>query len=233
MSDTLGFRKVFGVLIPYFNSVVQPELDDLRPPGVTNQTARFSLDSTVVDDVKSAAAKLATCGTHALIIALSADSFPAGLTLLGRIAEDIAREVERPVFTASHATHAALERMGAKRISIVTPFDADSNELVSSAFEERGFSVARIAGLDCPQFDRFGHSTPDDVRRIFREADTPDTEALVHVGSGLPVVHLIDELEREHGKPVVACNAACYWQTLRASGIDDRIEGFGRLLARY
>ena len=45
------------------------------------------------------------------------------------------------------------------------------------------------------------------------------------------VVALLDELESETGKPIVACNAAVYWQTLRAAGITHRIAGFGRLLA--
>jgi maleate isomerase len=51
------------------------------------------------------------------------------------------------------------------------------------------------------------------------------------VGTGLPVVHLIDELEGNFDKPVVACNAALYWQALRETGIADPIRGFGRLLA--
>ncbi len=44
---------------------------------------------------------------------------------------------------------------------------------------------------------------------------------------------MVDELENALGKPVVACNAASYWQALREMGIDDKIQGFGRLLAEY
>ena len=40
---------------------------------------------------------------------------------------------------------------------------------------------------------------------------------------------LIAELEAEHGKPVIACNAAVYWQALRMAGIDDQFGGYGRL----
>ena len=52
-------------------------------------------------------------------------------------------------------------------------------------------------------------------------------------GTALPLLALIEELEGETGKPIVACNAAVYWQTLRAVGIDDKIPGFGRLLADH
>ena len=44
---------------------------------------------------------------------------------------------------------------------------------------------------------------------------------------------LFGELERETGKPIVACNAAVYWQTLRGVGIEDKFDRFGRLLAEH
>ena len=34
-------------------------------------------------------------------------------------------------------------------------------------------------------------------------------------------------------KPVIAINAATYWHALRINGIEDRMEGFGRLLAEH
>ena len=36
MTDTLGSRKVFGVVTPSTNTVVQPEYDAMRPAGVVN-----------------------------------------------------------------------------------------------------------------------------------------------------------------------------------------------------
>jgi maleate isomerase len=32
---------------------------------------------------------------------------------------------------------------------------------------------------------------------------------------------------------VIAINTATYWHALRHSGIDDRVDGFGRLLAEF
>ena len=66
---------------------------------------------------------------------------------------------------------------------------------------------------------------------VLRHVAESDCDAILQVGTALAVVALIDELERETGKPIVACNVAVYWQTLRAIGIEDRINGFGRLLA--
>jgi maleate isomerase len=233
MSDTIGFRRLFGLLVPYFNSVVQPELDGLRPDGISNQTARFSLDENVLDDIAQAAEKLATCGVHGFIVGLSTESFPGGLALLEQGVEEIKRRTNLPVTTASHAVHAALRVFGVKRIAVVTPFDAAANEHVRDAFGEHGFEVVAIDGLACPDFATIGHSTHDNIRTMFSKVDTAEAEALVQVGTGLPVLGLVEELEAKYLKPVITCNAASYWQALREAGIDDHLSNRGRLFSEH
>ena len=41
MTDTLASRALIGVMTPAMNTVVQPELELLRPAGVTNQMQAF------------------------------------------------------------------------------------------------------------------------------------------------------------------------------------------------
>ncbi len=62
MSDVLGWRHRFGVLGPSTNTVVQPDLDAMRPVGVTNHYSRIFTPN----------AK-----------AVSNESFMAGATLIG------------------------------------------------------------------------------------------------------------------------------------------------------
>src|SRR3954471_16357649 len=40
MTDSLGFRRKFGVVAPSTNTSVQPEFDAFRPRGVTNHFSR-------------------------------------------------------------------------------------------------------------------------------------------------------------------------------------------------
>ena len=40
-------------------------------------------------------------------------------------------------------------------------------------------------------------------------------------------------LEKKLGKPVITSVQATFWGSLRAAGIEDRIEGCGRLLAEH
>jgi maleate isomerase len=41
MTDVLGWRCKFGVIGPSTNTVVQPDFDDMRPPGVTTHYSRI------------------------------------------------------------------------------------------------------------------------------------------------------------------------------------------------
>jgi maleate isomerase len=229
LPDTLATRKVLGVLVPYFNAVVEPELADLRPPGVTNQTGRFTMDAHVLADARETGTKLMTCGAEALLIGLSIESVPGGMAVLARAAAGLADDTGVPVFTASHATRAALIALGAKSISVVTPFDDTANTHVRAAFEEIGLRVVGLHGLACPSLDRIGHVSEADLLEAFRKADHPEAEAIVQVGTGLPTARWIPALERRHGKAVVAANAALYWQALRETGLDDTLPGAGRL----
>jgi maleate isomerase len=233
MGDILGHRRVFGVLVPYFNTVVEPELADLRPLGVTNQTTRFTLDANVLQDVAECTRKLAACGLDAMLVALSPEFLPGGIELMQQAASDAARELGRPVLTTPLATHAALRELGASRIGLVTPFDDAANEHVRSAFEANGFAVAAIRGIPAPSFEAIAKTDPGEIRRACREAALPEVEAIAQVGTGLPLLHLVHELEQELARPVVSCNAALYWHALRETGIRDARSGFGSLLSSH
>ena len=78
-----------------------------------------------------------------------------------------------------------------------------------------------------------GHVALDEIRAVFAAVVETPSDAILQVGIALPVVALIEGLETRHNRPVVACNAAVYWQTLRGIGIADPVRGFGHLLAAH
>ena len=45
----------------------------------------------------------------------------------------------------------------------------------------------------------------------------------------LGIVDMIEEMEKELGRPIVSTNIATYWYALRQHGISDVLEGFGQL----
>ena len=53
MVDYLGYRAKMGVTTPSTNTVVQPEYDDMRPPGVTNHLGRMHIENIPTTDDNS------------------------------------------------------------------------------------------------------------------------------------------------------------------------------------
>ena len=49
--DARGYRRLFGVLGPSTNTIVQPDFDDMRPVGVTNHYSRiYTPNSRAISD---------------------------------------------------------------------------------------------------------------------------------------------------------------------------------------
>lgn len=234
MADTLAPRAVIGVMTPAMNTVVQPELELLRPDGVTNQMQRFRLGGdSISDDLPDEAAKLMDCRPRAIAVGLTTDAGPGGPDKLKRRCDEVSGEIGVPVISASFADYAALRTLGATRIGIVTPFDAKVDAIVKANAEAAQFQVVAIRGTNAPSLPAICETSLSDIRSVFAQVAAHDCDAILQVGTALPVVALIAELEEAHGKPVVACNAAVYWQTLRHVGIADPIRGFGRLLEAH
>ena len=234
MTDTLGYRAIVGVMTPAMNTVVEPELGLLRPHGVTNQMQRFRLGGDrVSDDLLAEAEKLMDCRPAAIAVGLTTDAGPGGVEKLGARCSELQEAVGVPVFNASQANHAALRALDAERISVVTPFNAEVDRNVQANLEAAGFEIVAIQGTECSSLEAIPATPLDDIRRVFRAVQRAGAEAVLQVGTALPVVAMIDELEAELGTPIIACNAALYWQSLRGIGLDDRFSGYGRLFAEH
>jgi maleate isomerase len=234
MADTLAPRAIIGVMTPAMNTVVQPELELLRPEGVTNQMQRFRLGGDrISDDFQSEAEKLMDCKPNVIAVGLTTDAGAGGPDKLASKCAEVAKALGVNVLGASQADYAALNALGAKRIGIVTPFGPDIDAVVKANTEAAGFEVVAIKGTNAPSLPEICETPLDEIKAVFSEIAASDCDVILQVGTALPVVALIEELEHAHGKPIVACNAAVYWQALRSIGITDPIEGYGILLRAH
>jgi maleate isomerase len=246
MPDTLGYRKYFGVIVPSVNTVAQPEFEAMRPPGITNQTARIHTpliplvdDASFVTHVNTmrsgiarAVAEIATCKPDHLIMGLSLETFWDGLKGSRELRASLERQAGCGVSMGSEAILVALSVYdGVKRIAILTPHPPLGNQKVREFFAEAGYEVVRLRGLDFRNAVAIARVSEDELRRALIELNGTDVQALVQVGTNLPMARLAGEAERWLGKPVLAINTATYWHALRQNKVDDRVAGFGSLLA--
>jgi maleate isomerase len=96
-----------------------------------------------------------------------------------------------------------------------------------------GFEVARDLPLQCRSWTNIAEQDTAALRLALRKLDGDDVDAIVQVGTNLSMVKLAAAAEMWLGKPIIAINTATYWHALRANGIADKMEGFGRLLEEF
>jgi maleate isomerase len=234
MADTLAPRALIGVMTPAMNTVVQPELELLRPEGVSNQMQRFRLGGDKVsDDLFDEAGKLMDCNPLALAVGLTTDAGPGGVEKLEARCAELSAQLGIPVCNASIATQKGLHSLRAKRIAVMTPFNAEVDHVVQTNIERGGFEVVAIKGTEAPSLPEICETPLQQIRDLVGELAKSNCDAIAQIGTALPVVRLIEELEQETGKTIIACNAAVYWQTLRAAGIHDAVPGYGYLLREF
>lgn len=248
MTDALGWRMKFGVIAPSTNTIVQPEFDAMRPRGVTNHFARIHIPNdplrgdadfeklidTVRETIMSAIDRVMTAEPDHLVMGMSSETFWGGLEGSERLRERVEARAGVKVTMGSDAAQEALRRYGViKRIGVVTPYMPVADEEVRRFFTDCGFEVSRLIGLKCGSPVLIAHVGEKELRDAVLAVDGPDVEAIIQVGTNLAMARLAGLAELWLGKPVLAINTATYWRALRTNGIEDRIDGFGSLLAEH
>ena len=247
MTDALGWRAKFAVLVPSTNTSVQPEFDRMRPPGVTNHISRIRIPnmalendddfSRLVDHIAAgqleAVDSAMTCEPDRIVLGISVETFWGGLALSRRLKADLEKHTGLPVSMGAEASEQALKKLGARRIGVVTPYWPVGDKNVAQFFTDAGFEVAKLVGLKCVSPVAIAHVGEDALRDAIVAVDGPEIDAIIQVGTNLAMARFAPEAERWLKKPVVAINTAIYWHALRASGIEDKIAGWGPLLEVY
>lgn len=152
----------------------------------------------------------------------------------GAPADAVAKQSGLAVAAWHDAAHAALSELGARRIGLLTPFDAIGNGNARQMFEDLGYEVVSSFGFACAQAKLVAH-VPDWAKEkaITQYLATPANrlDAVVQCGTNMSMIQVAQRLEPTLGIPVVGINAALLWYALRQTGLATPLRGGGRLLA--
>lgn len=250
--DGLAWRCKFGVVTPSTNTIVQPEYDDMRFPGVTNHVARMHIpDEPVRSDadfdelirridvaLEGAIERVLTARPDHLVMGISAESiWGGGLAAAAKISERIRKLAKDIPFTqAADALPAALRAYGVKpgaRVGVLTPYFPTADKHIRQFVKEIGYECSGTWHLSCPGPVEIAFATEAALKNGISQLNDMGCDAIVQFGANLPMGQVAAVAERWLGKPVIAVNTATYWHALRTQGIPDRKPGFGRLLAEF
>jgi len=125
---------------------------------------------------------------------------------------------------------AALKALGAKRVSVITPYTVPNTTNV--------VRMLNNGGIEAVQVSCFGFDTDMDIGSVpchayldqARETDHRDAQAIFVSCTATKALDAIDDIEEATGLPCVTSNQAAFWHAMLMAGWNEPIAGFGKLM---
>lgn len=250
-------RARIGVIIPSTNTGVEYDLQKFCLDGVTWHPSRFWIelsdwasesantgdDSSAVferfldimrGEIPQSLRYVISAKINHIMLGMSAETFWGGIEGSQRFEQGIREHIgDIGLTTGAQATKDAIECFGAKTLSVITPYPEVGDENVRRYYEELGYTVKHVVGLNRPSATAIAETSIKEVIDAVRAVDGDDVDMIIQAGTNLSTVDLFPVLEHILEKPLVPINVATVWHALRACGINDRITGKGRLLEEF
>ena len=241
-----GSRARIGLIVLENDQTVEAELATLWPEGVAAFATRIPMEDRVTAESLLAMETRIPEAAGLLPEIMGFDVIGYGCTsaatLIGEERVSAALHRAHPKVANTNpisAVLAAMEALGARRIAVITPYNAQVTTGIVSLLEDRGLDVA-AAGSFLEESDatvaRITETAVADAVRemVANSIGDLDAEALdaVFVScTSLRAYGVAADLESELGVAVVSSNLAFGWHLLRLAGINDQLEGLGRLFS--
>jgi len=133
------------------------------------------------------------------------------------------------VTTPITSTIKALKKLGIKKISIFTPYTKAINDSVVNYFKKENISVNSLTYFDIASDLDIGKVDENYLFQVLSKIDLEDSDALFVSCTALPVLSIIDKLEKKLNKIVLSSNQTLIWDALSLIGNKDPIVGFGKI----
>lgn len=234
-----GWRARIGVVVPSVNTVMEPWAARTVPEGVSVHTARMFIPPDTTKDAliemdrtegKGAIRQLSSIFPHVIAYGCTASSIVQGINYDAHLRAEIEEDWQVPATTAAHAILTGLKALGARSVSIVSPYTKEVDEAEHRYFEDAGFKVLGGAFLSITDGFKLAEPEPGTLYELGLKGCDKRADALVVSCLNTRSHLVIPALEQSLGKPVVTSTQATLWHALRLAGIKNRIAGCGRLM---
>ncbi|SDT00867.1 maleate cis-trans isomerase family protein [Bradyrhizobium canariense] len=230
-----GDRLRAGVLIPSGNSVAEPELRAMLPFGSSMLVTRLPLLGSsrteligMMDQLEAASKLLADAKVDVIVFHCTAVS-----TFAPDLAQGIRERIERATairsFTTADAILNALTQLGAKRVSLLTPYIDEVHAREAAFLQTNGFVVEGGANLGINTNTEMASLRPEAILDWAKENSHRSADVCFLSCTAIKSASIIEQLERALDMPVITSNQSMAWHLIRSSQISDDVKDFGRL----
>ncbi|MFA5120689.1 Asp/Glu racemase [Zavarzinia sp.] len=142
---------------------------------------------------------------------------------------------ETPIVTSAGALIGGLAALGARRISLITPYMKPLTAMVVDYIEAEGVTVKDSVSLEIDDNLAVGARDPLALVEIVDRLDTKGVDAVVLSACvQMPSLAAIEPVQRKLGLPVLSAAVSTAYHMLKALGLKAEVPGAGALLSgRY
>ena len=234
-----------GVLVPFTNVNLEPDMHMLCPEGCTMHFER--LGGYDVDKIPGAE-QMSGLGSAnldetlrlisgvrpaAILYGCTSATLTHGVEFDRTLADNIAKTCGSVSITAAGALVNALKALGAAQIGFSSPYTGEVNRLAIEFLASENIDTVSRFEIEA-ELDNYGQGelTPHEVFELAIRADQPDVEAIVLSCTDMRSVEAIADIETATGKPVVTSNQAMIFELCRKLKLPAPESAVGRLFDR-
>ena len=133
------------------------------------------------------------------------------------------------VTTPITSTIKALKKLGIKKISIFTPYTKAINDSVVNYFKKENIIINSLTYFDIASDLDIGKVDENYLFEVLSKIDLKDSDALFVSCTALPVLSIIDRLEKKLNKIILSSNQTLIWDALNLIGNKEPVIGYGKI----
>ncbi len=228
MTDPRSGPKI-GVLVPFTNTNLEPDMMALCPSGCSMHFARmggYDVDEIPgadqmaglgASDISETLRLLSGVRPAAILYGCTSATLTHGPAFDRDLAARIKALSGAVSITAAGALVAGIQALGLSRVGFSSPYLGEINDRAVAFLAQNGIETVRRAdiGRELGNYGQ-GELTPDEVMELALRADCPAAEAVVLSCTDMRAVEAVERIEAALGKPVITSNQAMIFGLMRA-----------------
>lgn len=225
-------RAKIGVLVPYTNTNLEPDMMLMRCPGTTVHFQRmggYDVDEIPgseqmaglgASDISHDLRMISGVRPDVVLYGCTSATLTHGPGFDAELAADIKARSGAVSLTAAGSLVAAIQALGMTKVGFSSPYLGEINVQAMDFLARNGIETVKCAdvGRELGNYGQ-GELTPDEVFDLAREADHPDAQAIVLSCTDMRSVEAVTRIEAALDKPVVTSNQAMMFALMRALGL--------------
>ncbi len=235
-------RTRVGIMMPASDGTAEPDFQRLFAPfGVTVHSHRL-WDGSEVDpqtrfdrmnsEIEAATKYLCRLKVSAIAYCCTTGSFYRGSGWNQEMLQLIeSASGGTPAFATSPSVTKALHSVGAKKVSVITPYPDWNNQRLGPYLEAKGFEVLNVDGHPAPASGKVAicDHDPEEIIEFGMQKCHPEADVLLCSCTDWRSLEVASRLEELTGKTVITSNQATIWDVSSKLGITGPVDGYGRL----